>query len=115
MDDWKAIANWLWIGLFGLIKILWDKQEQRFAKGEAKVSAMESTIYTKADAKERKESVDEALEARRQDVKEIYATIAERGKINEARHEKTNDKIDMLAREMNQGLSEIKTILLERR
>ena len=115
MEEWKTVANWLWLGLLGVIKLLWDKQEDRFKKGESKMSALEAAIYSKEDARERKETVDEALEARRMDVKEIYATIAERGRVNEARHEKTNDKIDALSREMNNGLSDIKSILLDRR
>ena len=108
MDDWKAIANYLWIVLVGVIKILWDKQEDRFKKGESKVSAIEAVMYTKHDAQDRRETVDEALEARRQDVIQLHAKI-------DTRAERIDDKVDQLARDMHQGLSEIKTILLERR
>lgn len=108
MDEWKELAKWLWVGLLGLIKILWDKQEERFKKGESKVSAIEAVMYTKHDAQDRRETVDDALEARRQDVIQLHAKI-------DTRAERIDDKVDALARDMHQGLSEIKTILLERR
>jgi len=58
-------------------------------------------------AKERKEIVDEILEARRQDVILLNAKI-------ESRAEKLDDKMDSLRNDMHHGFDEIKNLLLRR-
>tara|TARA_R110000868_G_scaffold218849_1_gene469665 strand:+ start:5881 stop:6222 length:342 start_codon:yes stop_codon:yes gene_type:complete len=110
MDDissWKELAKYLWGLLVPAGWWMWNKQDKRIDKVEA-------TMYTQENAKERRESVDKSLEDRRQDVKDIYETINERGRVNEARHEKTNDMIRDLTRDMSQGFSDLKDILLKR-
>ena len=108
MDETSFFA---WVGkhiwpVFALIAgVLWKKQDSR-------IDRLETTMYTKGNAAERKETVDKMLEDRRQDVIKIYETIDERGAINERRHEKTNDMIRDLTRDMSKGFSDIKDLLL---
>ena len=107
MEEWRFIANWLWLGLLGLIKILWDKQEERFRKAESKMSAIEEKMYSKEDAKERHSSINALLEDRRQDV------IALHSKIDREVSTLRGD-ISTLGRDMHNGFSEIKTLLIEK-
>lgn len=105
MAEWKEIASYLWIGLLGLIKILWDKQEDRFKKGENRLELIEDKMQTKAASKERAIEVDKVLEDRR------TGEIALHQKI-EREADKTDDRFNQLTQTMHAGFSEIKTILL---
>jgi len=103
MDDpgmWKEAAKWLWGVLVPVGAYIWNKQDKR-------IDAMEQKMYSKEDARERRESVDETLEARRQDVIALHNKI-------DARAEKLDDKIDHVLVQMNAGFSDIKDLLLRR-
>jgi len=111
MDE-TTIFGWVikhilpvFIPLASVFGWVWKKQDSR-------IDRIENAMYTREDAAERLKSVDKTLEDRRQDVKDIYDTIAERGRINEQRHEKTNDMIRELTRDMSKGFSDIKDLLL---
>lgn len=106
MDEWKELAKYLWVLLLGVIKILWDKQEDRFKSAESKMKALETVAYTKDDARERQAAVNELLEARRQDVIALHAKID--GETRSLRGD-----ISTLSRDMNHGFSEIKTLLID--
>ena len=107
MDEWRELAKYLWVAILGLIKILWDKQEERFKKGESKMSAIEAAMYTKEDAGERRDVVDATLEARRQDVISLHAKI-------DKEIDNLTDQINTVSRDMHNGFGEIKTLLIER-
>lgn len=42
---WKTLANWLWVGILPLLKLVWSKQDERILK-------MELAIDKKADSDE---------------------------------------------------------------
>lgn len=103
MDDpgfWKEAAKYLWGVLVPVGAYLWNKQDKR-------IDNMEARLYSKEDARERRETVDEVLEARRQDVIALHTKI-------DARAEKLDDKIDHVLRDMNAGFSDLKDLLLRR-
>ena len=100
MGDWKDAAQWLWLGLLGLIKLLWNKQEERFKK-------LEDNMYSKTQAQERQMTVTELLEARRLDVITLHSKI-------DASADKMNTKIDKLKDDVSEGFSDLKDILLRR-
>jgi hypothetical protein len=100
MFEWKDAASWLWVGVLGLIKILWSKQEDRFNK-------IEETMYTKSSAVERQSTVSELLEARRVDILHLHQ------KIDEVSH-RLDGKVDKMKDDMNKGFNDVKDILLKR-
>ena len=104
MDEttiWKELAKYLWGLMLPLAVWIFNKQDKR-------LESLETQMYPKSQALERQATVNETLEARRKDVIELHAKI-------DSRAGKLDDKIDLLARDMHAGLSEIKTILLERK
>lgn len=112
MDDWQAIAKWLWGLLVPAIWWMWNKQDARLTK-------IEDSMYTKSSALERHTAINDLLEARRKDVIDLHHKIDTRAaRIDDkvdALAERMDGKIDGISRELHTGLSEIKTILLGQR
>jgi hypothetical protein len=109
MDEtllWKEAAKWLWGGIVAVGVFLGSIGKWFLGRQEARIKALEDTAYTKSAAKERREEVDKHLEYRRQDVISLHAKI-------DSRSEKLDDKIDAMAKEMNQGFSDIKNLFIK--
>jgi len=92
------VLKHLWAVFLPVAGWVWKKQDSR-------IDRIEGSMYTKEDAAERRDSVDKTLEARRQDVLKLHDKI-------DLRAEKLDDKVDKLAHDMNEGIGEIKTLLI---
>jgi len=101
MEELKDVAKHLWTILVPVGWWVWDKQDSRLKN-------LEDKMFTRDEAKDRQESINDSLEARRQDVIALHSKI-------DTKSDNLNSKIDTLSRDMNAGISEIKTILLERK
>lgn len=88
----------VFIPVASLVGWVWKKQDSR-------IDRIEGAMYSKDDAKERREYVDEALEARRQDVRELHSKI-------DARAERLDDKVDKMNHDMHEGFKEITTLIM---
>lgn len=101
MDE-TTLLGWvlkhLWAVFLPVAGWVWKKQDSR-------IDRIEGAMYSKEDAKERRESVDEALEARRQDVIQLHSKI-------DARAERLDDKVDKMTHDMHEGFREITTLIM---
>lgn len=94
----REAVKYLWGLLVPAGLYIWNNQDKR-------IKNVEDKMYTKEDAKERREAVDETLEARRQDVIALHEKIDHRAS-------KLDDKMDKLVHDMHTGFSEIKNLLI---
>jgi len=94
----RWLVEHLWVLLGPIVGWVWNKQD-------ARINHLEDSMYTQEDARERRDSVDKALEDRRQDVIQLHTKI-------DSRAERLNDKMDKLAHDMNEGSGSIRDLLI---
>ena len=94
----REAVKYLWGLLVPAGLYIWKQQDSR-------IKNVEDRMYTKEDARERLESVDETLEARRQDVIALHDKLDHRAS-------RLDDKMDVLVRDMHKGFSDRKDMLL---
>lgn len=91
MDDWKGLAQWLWIAVSGLAWWVWKKQDRRIDRNEERMDAkadvsdmaeikeglhsLRNKVVTREDFRTHEERDDNERKERREDIKELFGRI----------------------------------------